>query len=537
MPDDDVTVPEEQQDTAQAVADPQSDEAAVAEELDAEASLQKKLAELITVAVKDIGPLRKEVIVTVPRAAIDEQLGEQFDELKQDAQVPGFRRGRAPMKLIEKRFGGEVGEQVGSSLVGNSWLAAVERESLDVLGDPMVRLSLKQTRADESGKPQEAEVEKLVTVEEALKQMRLPDEGDFSYVCEVEVRPEFELPTLEKIPVEKPVITIGDEDVEKEVKRRLALRGKLQPVEGGKVEEDDVVKGAARVVLDGTTIHTEEDAELGARDQRYDGLLLDGFGKAATGKKVGDTVGVEVTVPDDYHEVEARGKQARFEIEIAEVKRLEVPELDEEFFAALGFDSADEYKGLVKDQLESAIEDQVKRSMLAQIENHLLENTKMELPEALSQRHTEQLVSREMMNLYARGVADTEISKAVDELRTSARERAANEIRHVFIMDKIAKQEDVSVSEEELNAAIAEIASYRGMRFDRVRDEIIGTNHIMTLYSRIRDEKILERLLNDAEVTEKKVEPEGAKKSASAKKSTKKKAAKKKATKKESEDA
>ena len=492
MPDEDVSV---------------QDQDNTMEESGEEQSLQDKLKDAISVKVEDIGPLRKKLTITIPRDSIDEQLNEQYDELRQEAVVPGFRRGRAPQKLLEKRFGSDVGEQVGSSLIGNAYFAAVEKESLDVLGDPMVQVTVKE-KVKKDGKTEEIETEKLLPVDQAMEHLDLPTEGDFTYACELEIKPEFELPNLEKIPVEKPVLTVGDEDVDNEVKRMQTLRGQFKPVEGGKIEEHDLIGGTATITVDGNVLKTEERAELAARDQRYDGLLLEGFGKAAIGKKIGDTISVEVTIPDDYEVVDARAKSGTFTIEAAEHKRLEVPEIDEEFVTSMGFDSVDEYRGFIKEQMERQIEQEARRVMHDNVSKYLLDNVQMELPEGLSQRQAENIVSRQMMDLYSRGLSEADISKQVDEMRTEAAAQAADGLRLYFVMDKIAEDKEVTVNEEEINAAIAEIAHRRNLRFDRVRDEIIGTNHLNTLYIRLRDQKILEMLLADADVTEKDVSAE-----------------------------
>jgi trigger factor len=504
MTDKNATVGDEQDTAESAVAQGAEDatEAGAEDALSDEESLQEKLKAVLGVQIEDIGPLRKQVTITVPRDAIDEQLNEQFDELRQEADVPGFRKGRAPQKLIRKRFGHEVGDQVGSSLIGNAYLAAVERESLAVLGDPLLRVKVTEKRRD-GGSNREVEAEKLLPVDEALKHMPLPNEGDLVYTCEVDIKPEFDLPSLEEIPVERPQFKVADEDVEAEIRRRMALRGKFVPVEDGVAQTDDVLVGAARVTVDGDAIHSEDNAELAVRDQTYDGLPLFGFGKAATGKKVGGVVGVELTVPDDYTHVDARGKPARFELTVTQVKRLEVPELDDDYLASLGYDSAEEFREVIREAMERAVDNHVRRHMCGQIEKYLLDNTQMELPQGISQRHTERIVSRRMMEFYSQGVPEAEIFKQLDELRTRASEQAADELRYTFIMSKIAEDQEISVSEEEINAAIADIAHRRGRRFDRVRDEIIGTNNLPTLYSRLRDEKILDRLLAGAVVTEK----------------------------------
>jgi len=497
--------------------------------LDEEKSLQDRLRDVLKVQIEDIGPLRKQVTITIPRESIDEQLSEQFDELRQEANVPGFRRGRAPMRLIEKRFGQEVGDQVSTSLIGSSYLAAIEREKLDVLGDPLVRVKVSEKRRSPDGDKTEVEVEKLLGVDEALKHLRLPREGDLSYVCEVEVKPVFDLPKLDKIPVQKPAVTISDQDVEDEIRRRMSMRGSFKPVEDGKIQTDDLLTGKARLIVDGAAIHTEESAELAARDQNYEGVPLIGFGTAAVGCKNADTISLDVEIPDDHTIVSARGREARFELTVTQVRRLEIPELDQEFLVSLGFDSRDDFHDLIRDQMERSVAHEIQRLMFSQIERYLLDNTKLEVPTGISQRHVDRIVARRMMELYSRGVSEAEISKQADELRTQASAQAAEEIRYLFIMSKIADEHEIKVTEEEINAAIAEIAHRRNRRFDRVRDEIIGTNHLTTLYTRLRDEKILDRLLADAEVTEKTAAEKEPAKASTRKKSTRKKSAKKQA--------
>ncbi|GJM25861.1 MAG: trigger factor [Phycisphaerae bacterium] len=486
-----------------------------------EQSLQDKLKDVISVKVDEIGSLRKKVVITIPRANIDEQLDNRYDELREKASVPGFRPGRAPQKLIEKRFGGEVGEEVNHQLVSSAYLAGIEKESIDALGDPLVRVTVSEDRADKKGNAQSVDVEQLLPLSEALPHLKCPTDGDWDIECEVEVRPVFELPDLKGIKVSKPELKVAKKDVDEEIKRMNMMRGTYMPVEDGKTVADDVVVGSMTVVCDGSTIKTEDDAELAVRDQRYDGILMEGFGKAATGKKIGDKVSVKVTLPDDYTDVELRSKPAEVTLAIAQVKRLEVPELDDEYLSSIGFEKRKEFEDYIKENMQQSLDQQVRKEMRQQVKDHLLELADFDVPEGVSQRHTEHLVGQQMMNLYRQGIPDSEISKHADELRLEASARARSELKLVFIMDKISEENDVNISEEEVNNAIAMIAARRNRRFDRVRDEIISTGHLRTLYVQLRDEKILEMLLGDAEITE------GApkKKAASDKKTTKKKTA------------
>ena len=463
---------------------------------------EEKLKEAVEVEVSEAGPLRKKLTITVPRDLIDERVSKQFDDLRNEATVPGFRRGRAPMKLLEKRFGGDVGEQVGSGLITGSYLAAVEKQSLDVLGDPLVNVTVPEEQTDEKGVVKTVDVERLLPVDKALDHLKLPKEGPLVYSCEVEVRPEFDLPELEGIEVEKVERKITNEDVEDEIHRLLALRGTFRPVEKGGAKPDDLVVGNVRVRVDGQVVKTEDNAELAVRDQRYDGVLLEGFGDACKGRKPGDSVSFEVTIPDDDDNVGIRGKSAQWEMQILELKRLSVPELTDELVSSLGFDSAGDLRAYLRTGLELEIYPLVRRHMREQITEYLLDKTPFDVPEGVSQRQTERIVAQRMMELYRRGKSESEIMKQVDELRLVAQKESRDMLRLYFILDKIAEQLEISVSEEELNGAIAEIAQRRNRRFDRVRDELVSNNHLSTLYLKIRDEKVVDQLLESAKITD-----------------------------------
>ena len=192
------------------------------EELSDDERAMAKLKEAIRVEKEEIGPLRLKVSVTVPRDLMDERSGEQFAELKRDADIPGFRKGHAPLKLVEKRFAGDVGNQLKSQLISGGYLAAIEKEELKTLGDPLFRVSVKNDRKGFEEDTQSEATEQLLPFDKAIDTYEMPKEGDLGFAFEVELKPEFELPSLEKIPVTKPAITVSDDDVEEELRRLRA---------------------------------------------------------------------------------------------------------------------------------------------------------------------------------------------------------------------------------------------------------------------------------------------------------------------------
>ncbi len=445
--------------------------------------LLEELKKEVKADLKDIGVLRKEMHVTVPAKVIADHMEHNYAELMTDAQVPGFRKGRAPRRLIEKRFGSDVRESLVTSIVGQSFYAATENNELDVLGDPLFRIE------SDGGV-------KLVDIGEALEQLKLPEEGDFSYTCELELKPDFELPDLKGIEIKAPDIKVTDEMIDEQILRQRKMRGHLQPVEEPAGADDQVTVDWV-LNVDGQEIKREESVPLGVRGTWLDGIELSDLGEQLKGVKTGDTVTAAGTVPDDYERADLRGKSATFAFKVHEVKRL-VPQPLDEFREAWGFESEQELREDVAAQMESERDQMLERAKRGQVEDYLLEHTKLELPEKFSSRQTERAVMREVIDLQQRGMPVSEIEAHIDEMRTSAKERVATELRLGFILDKVADELGVHVTDEEVNTEIARIARLYNRRFDRVRDDLQGRGLLNQLVEQIRQNKCIAQLLEDA---------------------------------------
>ncbi len=533
MSDEDVAVDQEGISAEQA----KGDEGGSGEELTDEEQAMAKLKEAILVEQEDLGSLRRKLTVTIPQETLDERRSEQFAELKRDSTVPGFRKGHAPLRLVEKRFASDVGEQLKSQLIGSGYLAAVEKEDLKPLGDPLFWVKVQEERIGDDEKPRNVETEKLLPIDQAVDNMTLPQKGPLTFSCELELKPEFELPKLEEIPVDRPAVTIVDDDVDTEVNRMRMMRGTFQPVEEGTIKPDDMLYADMKMSVDGETIASEENTDLAARDLRVKGVPLVGFGDAVKDKKVDATVTFDAPVPDDHENIDIRGKTAHFEFTIREIKRLELPPIDEEFLSTIGFKNEDELRLAVRSSLESRLDATVQRVMREQVGEYLIDSTKLDIPTGLSQRQTDRSVARRRIAMYQAGVPEAEIEKQMDELRTKVHDQAVRDLKLFFILEKIADDREIKVSEEQVNGAIAQIAQQSNRRFDRVRDDLSKGDGLATLYYQLRDQQVLEALLTGAKITEiegpqKKRPATTAKKTASPKKTTVKKVSPKKTTKK-----
>ncbi len=508
--------------------EPRTGTAAVETELSDEEKAKARLKEAISVTKEEIGPLRLKLTITVPQETLDERRGEQFADLKREANIPGFRKGHAPLRLVEKRFATDVAEQLKTQVVSNAFLAAVEKEDLKPLGDPLFWVNVEEERA-EDGRTKTIETEKLLGIDQALDHLKMPKQGSLTIACEVELKPQFQLPELTRIPVKKPIITVDDDDVEEEVNRLRMLRGHFEPVEDGEVEIDDMLYADLKMTVDGETIFSEENIDLAARDIRVKNVPLLGFGDAVEGKSAGDSFTFKTPVPDDHENLGIRGKTARFEGTVREIKRLSLPELNKEFLSQIGFENPKDLRATIKSTLESRVDASVREAMRENVGEYLVEKTKLEIPQGLSQRQSERSLARRMVELLQAGMPPAQIEKAIDEMRSKAQDQVIRDLKLYFILEKIAEDRKIDVTEEQINGAIAEIAQRAHKRFDRVRDELSKGDGLMVLYHRLRDQAVLEALLADAEITEsespKKKKPAARKKSP-AKKATRKKAAK-----------
>jgi trigger factor len=457
--------------------------------------LLEELKEKVKADVEDVGTLRKKLSITVPAEVVAAHLEHNFKELRSDAIVPGFRKGRAPIQLVQKRYGADVRESLKSSILGQSFFAVVENQEFDVLGDPLFDIT-----TDEG--------EKLLEFEEALGHLKLPDSGDFRYTCEIEIKPTFELPELKGIEIKAPKISITKKDVDEQLMRQRKIRGRWEPLEKGQARQDDQIIAKIKLVVGDEVVKEEDNVELAVRPARVDGILLEKLDKVFTGVTPGDQRTAECEIPDDYDRADLRGKQGRFEFTIHEVKRLK-PITLKELAEAQGAASTEELREIIRDDMEAEFDRLVERANKEQVLEYLLGKVALELPGQLSARQTERAVLRKVIDLQQRGLPESDIEAQIDELRTSAKEEVARNLKLEFILEKVAEQLEVMVSDEEVNTEIARIARLYNQRFDRVRDNLHSRGLLTQLAEQIRQDKCVALLLKDAKTVE--VAPKGKK--------------------------
>lgn len=465
------------------------------------------------VKIEDAGPACKALTITISEDQIKDKIENSYGTLEDEAVVPGFRRGRAPRRLLEKRFASHVRDDVKNQLLSESYTQAIQDNELDPLSDPDV---------------QDAE------------NLELPESGDLTFTVKVEVTPDVELPAYDTLEVTKTITTVAEGDVDSEIERMCQQSGQPTTPEDATIQEGDYAGVSVKIqagenadddaeVLQEVPLdHVLVNGESAEYKGHVAGIVVEDLGKTLTGKKQGDEVAVSMTGPSSHENEDIKDKPITIKLSIGSIHRIE-PATVESITEQMGLSSEDELKERVKTMLEQRAEQNTQADLYQQLTDALVEKIELELPEGITGQQSARVLQRQGMEMLYRGVPEEEVKAKLAEMRSSTEEQAVRQLKQFFILDKASKELEVDVDEQELNGRIAMMAMQQGRRPDKLRQEMGKQGQIEQLYLQIREQKTLDKILEQAKVTEVEGEKEDAKPAA---KTTKKKTSKKKSSKK-----
>jgi len=449
-----------------------------------------------TVTIEDAGPCKKKVTIEIARDKIDYTTEKQYKDLVKEAMIPGFRKGRAPRRLLEKRFGKETTEQIKLTLLADSSKSAIEDNELRTIGEPDID----------------------------FEKIELPAEGSLKFDFEVEVRPEFDLPELEGIPVTKTKLEVTDEQIDREVEQIKRWSGVWAPREDGPVESEDQIIADAVLKIEGVDEEEKLDnVEIYVRQNGFVGAIpVEKLDELLVGAKVGETKETSVDVPKTFFREEYRGKKVDIRIDIKDIKWLKPAEVDENFLKRYEVDDKDELREKIQDMLHSRLEAQSRTEMTEQIYKYLLDKTEFDLPLDVVAEQAQSVLQRQYTNLLMRGLSREQISEQIEQLKAGSEQQAQEQLKTFFIMDKVADKLEIEVTDEEINGHIAQLAMQRGQRPERMREDMERNGSLAQFHLEVRQDKCIAKLLETAVITEKKPEKKAKKTRKTAKKPAKK---------------
>ncbi|MGE4285301.1 MAG: trigger factor [Phycisphaerae bacterium] len=431
----------------------------------------------LIVTAEDAGPCRKKITIEIPEEAVKETLLSQYTDLRKDVVLPGFRRGRAPRRLLEKRFGTEVGEQTKLKLLADCTEKALKDNNINYLGEPEIN----------------------------PESLELPETGSFTYYFEVNVRPEITLPQLEDVEIEKPIYEVTEEQIEKHIEDMRKRWGTDESrEEGATAELGDILKADVTITPEEEEAVVVKDTDVSINENYgFAGKVpVDGLHKLLMDAKVGDIKETETQVSETFFNKDFQGKKCAVKIEVKDITYRKPAELNDEFCEKIGIKSVDYLKSILT---KYAAEDADKRSKDGLVENvrkYLLDKCDFDLPTNLVSEQANSIMNREYSRVLMQGLQKDELKAELEKLQTSSQDQAKDMLKSFFIIDAVADELKIEITPDELNGYIARIAAESGRRPEKVREEMAKDGSLTELMMQIREQKCYDAIIEKAKVTE-----------------------------------
>ncbi len=427
----------------------------------------------MNVTIEDAGPCKKVLKFEIPKETIESEFEKKTLEVCGTVELPGFRKGFAPRKLVEKRFGTQIKDEVKQSIVNESYQKALEEHKISPVGDPKFG-DVKM----ESGQP-------------------------LNFDVTLEVWPLFDVDNYKSLNLKRKSAAVTDEDVETALQRLSLQKAQMTVVKDGAVKEGNQVICDYKVEVENACVLDDEDVEVVVENGAVVAhTTISDLVVRMVGVKSGDACTIDAQLSNNFPKAEYRGKPAKLKLTIKEIKQLAPPPINEDFAKMIGFDSLEDLKKNVRKQVEVDKKNWSEEILKNQLLDTLLEQVKFELPQDLVNYHTEQRVYKHQMDLYKRGVPLEEIQKQNETIKNASADSVMRELKASLILDKVAEKEKIFVTENEVEQRIIEIARAYNTDTARVRKQLERQGSLSYLRNEMREGKVIGLLLKEAKITD-----------------------------------
>ncbi|MFA6983362.1 MAG: trigger factor [Sedimentibacter sp.] len=412
--------------------------------------------------------------ITVSQDEFEKAVNKAYLKVKNNINVQGFRKGKAPRHIIEKKYGkGIFYDDALDFAIQEAYPVAVKELELDIIDSPKINIE------------------------------KFEDGEEIVFIAEVEVMPEVELMEYKGVEVVKTEIKVTDEDVEMELKSVQDKNARIIEVADRPVQEGDFL------TIDYAGFVGEDQFEGGTAENQTleigSNSFIPGFEDQLIGKTKGEEVTVNVTFPKEYHSEDLKGKDAVFNVKIHEIKAKELPEMDDEFAKDVSeFDTLEELKADTRKVLEQKAADQVKISNDNNVITKIVNDTVLEVPEVLIQREIEHLGRNYEQQFRQQGLNSKEydelINNFVNQYKEGAREQADFNVKAELVLEAIIKKEEVAISDEEFKEEVNKIAESYNVEEDKLEGfkESLMESSKSYIEETLQKRKVIDMLVENA---------------------------------------
>lgn len=415
----------------------------------------------MNVNIEEISSLTRKITVTLPADSVQAKLNEAYDQLKKEVKLKGFRRGKVPRTIILKQFKGQVEGETGEKLVQDNYFTAIEKEGVD----PIVHPDVKSVKYD--------------------------DDGSFTFVVEVDVRPQFTLGQYKGLEVEKVSVQVTDEEVQLELLEKQKNMAALRSVTDRPAQKGDVV------IVDFQGFHEGQempqvknenfsiDIGSGEMDVDFEAMLV--------GKNKDDEGSHEIVFPEGHPNPILKGKKIEFRIKVKDIKERVLAALDDEFAKDAGeeFNTLEDLKASIRERLTKLRQDRAEGTTTDRIMQKLLENHDFEVPNRLVAFEIEQMIKQTQEQLEKNGMSLEAAGLSREKLAEQNADMAKKRVRGDFLLKKIAEVEEIKLVEEDMERGFKRIGDMYNMPVGKVKEYFQNRDDLLPFINEMLNEKIL----------------------------------------------
>jgi len=424
------------------------------------------------VKVEEISELTRKVTITLPGDQVQDKIEDAYAKLQKESKMKGFRRGKVPRSVIVKSYKPQVEAEVGEKLVQDTYFDIIEKQDLDPVVHPEI--------SDPS----------------------FNEDGTFSYVAKIDIRPQFELSDYKGIEVEKPDSSVEDAAIEFELTSMQREMAALKSVEDRTVKMDDVVivdyqgfhKGhpMKQVKNDDYTV----DVGSGRMGQEFEARLV--------GMNRGEEAQHEVDFPESHPNPILAGKNVEFRVTVKDVKERVLAELDDEFAKDVNeeFKTLDDLKKTIRERLQADKESAADGELTDRIMQKLIDKNQFEVPERLVRFEVEEMIKQTEQQLEKSGMTLESAGMNREEMENSNKTVAVQRVTGDFILKKVAEVEEIKVNDEDLDRSFKKIGDQYNMSVAKVKEFFQNRDDLLPLMNEVLNEKVLKFLRDEAVLVE-----------------------------------
>ncbi len=398
----------------------------------------------MSVQVENLEKNMAKLTIEVAAEEVEKAIQAAYLKERGKISIPGFRKGKVPRNMIEKMYGAAIFyEDAANTLIQENYPTAVDESGIDIVSRPTIDVV-----QIESGKP-------------------------FIFTAEVAVRPEVKLGKYLGVQVTKVDTSVSDEEVAEALEKERNNNARTVSVTDRAIANGDTAVIDFEGFVDGVAFEggkgENHSLEIGSHS------FIDTFEDQLIGKNAGEETEVHVTFPEQYQAAELAGKPATFKVKIHEIKTKELPELDDDFAQDVSeFDTLAEYKEDVKKRLTEQKENEAKRTKEDEAIQKIIDKSVMEIPEAMLETQCENMVNEFAQRIAQSGLSMEQYMQfsglTIEKLKEQVRPEAETRIKSSLVLEQIAKEENIEVTDAEIDAEVEKMAATYGMEAEKLKE-------------------------------------------------------------------